>query len=142
MEHLVDIAKKFRNIYEVEKGNLELPCFRDFPKNCCEGASNFFAFYLMDKFPHKDVQVVHGTNEDNSENHFWVEVDGLIYDLTVDQFEEVDVPIYGVKSHPMSFLFPSTSEVPASCSFILYAENVHGFKKLSSIYTKIVSLLA
>lgn len=141
MKNLVDVAIQFRSIFEAEHCNIELPFFEGFPDNCCEGASSFLAFYLMDKFPKKDIYVIHGKSSDGYENHYWVEIDGLIYDLTADQFDEVTEPIYGAKSHPMSFLFSVTSRQFASCFFGEYAEKFVGFKKQSLIYSQVTSLV-
>ena len=141
MKSLDDIAKKFRATFETEHSNIKLPFFEDFPKNCCEGASCFLAFYLMDKYPEKDVSVIHGKSSDGIENHYWVEVDGFIYDLTADQFEEVDKPIYGAKHHPLSHWFCVTSSQFASCFFGEYADKFVGLKKQSCIYTQVTSLV-
>jgi len=34
------------------------------------------------------VTVVKGDTRDRRESHYWLEIDGLIYDLTQDQFQE------------------------------------------------------
>jgi len=141
LKSLDDVAKQFRAIFEAEHPNIKLPFFESFPDNCCEGASSFLAFYFMDKFPLKDVYVIHGKSSDGHENHYWVEIDGLIYDLTADQFDEVDEPIYGVKSHPLSAWFCVTSSQFASCFFGEYAEKFVGFKKQSQIYSQVASLV-
>lgn len=141
MKKLDEIAKQFRKIFEAEHANIKLPFFEDFPDNCCEGASCFLAFYFMDKFPEKDVFVIHGQSSDGYENHYWVEVDGLIYDLTADQFDEVDKPIYSAKSHPLSYWFSTTSNQFASCFFGDYAEKFVGFKKQSLIYYQVIGLV-
>lgn len=141
MKSLDDIAKQFRATFETEHDNIKLPFFDAFPRNCCEGASSFLAFYLMDKFPKKEVYVIHGKSSDGYENHYWVEVDDLIYDLTADQFDEIDEPIYGAKYHPMSSLFSVTTSQFASCFFSDYADKFVGFKKQSLIYSQVTSLV-
>ncbi|OUR63452.1 hypothetical protein A9Q74_01010 [Colwellia sp. 39_35_sub15_T18] len=141
MKSLNDIAKQFRDVFEAEHTNIKLPFFDDFPDNCCEGASCFLAFYFMAKFPKKDVFVIHGKSSDGYENHYWVEVDGLIYDLTADQFDEVDKPIFGAKSHLMSSWFSVTSSQFASCFFSDYADKFVGFKKQSRIYSQVIGLV-
>ena len=34
------------------------------------------------------VAVVKGDTRDRRESHYWLEIDGLVYDLTLDQFQE------------------------------------------------------
>ena len=95
MNEIITIAKMVRQCFDMHHEELELPFFEDFPKNCCESSSCLFAFYLSLKFIGHDIYVVHGTSKCGQENHIWVEVDKLIFDLTADQFEEVQAPIFG-----------------------------------------------
>lgn len=105
MNEIIEFSKRIRGIFEKRAGELNLPFFDDFPKNCCEGASVLLAVLLFDEFPDRTVKVVHGENEEGDEHHFWVEVDGCIFDLTIDQFKGIANPVYGVSIHPMEHEF-------------------------------------
>jgi len=107
MECLIEFAKSVRSIFEREKENIGLPFFYSFPKNSCESAACFLALLVRKKFPDMQVEVIHGCNREEDGNHYWLEVDSLVYDITGDQFEEISEPVYGHSNHPMSTYFDS-----------------------------------
>jgi hypothetical protein len=100
MDDLIKLSKFIRSLFAKEKEKIGLPFFYGFPNNSCEGSSCLLAWILIEKFPGLSVEVIHGKDKE-SESHFWVEVDGLIFDITIDQFPEFSEPIYGYSNHPM-----------------------------------------
>ncbi|PMP42104.1 hypothetical protein [Vibrio splendidus] len=104
---IIELAKKVRSIYE--KGSQEgFPLFMgsfQFPKNSCEGASRIFAHIVKSVYPRCDVKVVEGYDYPNDERHYWTVIDGLVYDLTSDQFERGAPPLLGVSHTPLSVRF-------------------------------------
>ena len=101
---IVELAQKIRLIYE--KANFEgfslfMGSFQ-FPKNSCEGASRVFAYVVNKCYPSCNVQVVEGYDFPTNERHYWVQIDGLIYDLTCDQFSGFSSPIIGESKTPLS----------------------------------------
>lgn len=104
---VIELAKKVRSIYE--KGSQEgfslfMGSFQ-FPKNSCEGASRVFAHIVNKIYPTCEVQVVEGYDYPNDERHYWTVVDGLVYDLTSDQFDSLSTPLLGVSYTPLSKKF-------------------------------------
>ena len=51
------------------------------------------------------------------EIHFWLIVDGHIFDITADQFPEVNEPIYGSTNSPLQAKFKNTVTTPISLAF-------------------------
>lgn len=108
MRELDQLAEKFRIALQQEQTSDIAPLFDSFPNNCCEHTSVLFGYFLNIKMPELTVEIIRGvkrTDECDLEYHLWLEVDGLIYDLTVDQFEECNIPVYGATLHPLNDLF-------------------------------------
>ncbi len=140
MIEVKEVAQIFRSIYENEMEKLEITYFSSFPKNCCEGASFFFGLYIMYKFPNSTIEIVKGTNDSpaDSECHIWVEVDGLVFDLTADQFEGIDEPIYGKELHPLSKVFVPQSRKYLSCYYSYYTKVALEPENVSRIYSNLL----
>lgn len=62
------------------------PCWDQFPMGCCGDASNLLAAYLADHGFNDCVYVVGKPLWSEGGSHAWIERDGLIIDITVDQF--------------------------------------------------------
>ena len=103
---MIDTSIKIREFFDKAQGNIDLPNFWRFPTGACEGASLFFGNMLKELFPESEVTYIKGYKP-SGEMHFWLSVDGLIYDVTADQFPEVDSPIYGSKIQPLEVIFNS-----------------------------------
>ncbi|MBO1894214.1 hypothetical protein HNW13_000140 [Shewanella sp. BF02_Schw] len=116
---LSDFAIQFRAVLDTHSSSIGLPHFYNFPRNCCEGVSVYFAFYTMQMFPSVNVEVVHSRNSDD-EHHYWVEIDGLIFDLTADQFDECNAPIIAQASSPLENVFPICERSFASIAMCAY----------------------
>lgn len=110
---MFEFAKVVREVFLEYRDSIDLPFFYSFPKNSCESASYFLAALLAQKFPEKEFFVVHGYQHRTDENHFWVEVDGKIIDITADQFKGVKEPLYGVDIHPLVNKFKAGSKIEA-----------------------------
>jgi hypothetical protein len=141
MDKVTKIAQSLRKIYVEERSNLKLPFFYSFPKNSCESASIFLALILKTQFHTKAIEIVHGKNIEERENHFWVTVDGYIYDLTVDQFDGISSPIYCEESHPMDNYFTLTSSKPIFLAFQKYSKTVLEIEKSRPILRELQQLI-
>jgi hypothetical protein len=60
--------------------------FSAFPKDCCGHASVLLALYLRDE-GFADVRYVYNGRR-SPDSHAWVEVGGIIVDITADQFTD------------------------------------------------------
>ncbi len=97
------LAKKLITILNSEASNRELdskidseskriPFIHSFPKYCCEHASYLLAKIFSEHYG-GDILVVKGTC--CGEEHFWVEVDGSIFDITIGQFHKQPEHVMG-----------------------------------------------
>lgn len=105
IEGVSNDAVKLRTVLSRFKSEIKLPFLYGFPHNCCEIVSNLFAELIHDKYPESDIRIVEAWNYIKAESHFWVTVDGYVYDLTSDQFDSFNGPILGVKENPLSEQF-------------------------------------
>ncbi|TFF70834.1 hypothetical protein DRM94_20860 [Aeromonas taiwanensis] len=125
------LARSTRSVFELHHESLTgLPFFTSFPLNCCQGASVVFGV-LVSLLPTQHmVTVVKGDTRDRRESHYWLEIDGLIYDLTLDQFQEtlgnrfdgIDAPLYGVAKHPLRMHFFYKERHSAVLAFSIFCQ--------------------
>lgn len=105
-------AVKSRSAFSKLKNEFNLPYLHGFPHNCCEIVSHLFAELIYDKYPESEIRIVEAWNHIKSECHFWITVDGYVYDLTSDQFQSCNGPILGVKENPLIAQFGTIKIIP------------------------------
>lgn len=86
-------------------GQLQYPFSSCFPGNSCESVSRMLAALTSERYPGAVLRILQGSHPGKNEHHFWVEIDGLIYDLTAHQFPGHS-PILGAPGTPLVVLFP------------------------------------
>lgn len=87
-----ELAVRFRNAIDAAKAAGEFDkdlSFNKFPRACCGDASNLLGEYLLENGI--DSYYVCGTCyfdncEEETQAHAWIQIDGLIVDITGDQF--------------------------------------------------------
>lgn len=89
-EAVRDAATRFRAARE--QGGLRLHSLADFPKGSCGEASELLGQYLSDSGL-GTWGCRSGMQLDPVFSHAWVERDGLIVDITADQFPDVSAPV-------------------------------------------------
>jgi hypothetical protein len=83
---LYEIATRFRRAVEARQASLRLFWMRDgFPTECCREASDMLGVFLGDRYA-VEATVVRGQLDGLS--HAWLLIDGLIVDITADQFPD------------------------------------------------------
>jgi hypothetical protein len=83
---LYEIATRFRRAVEARQASLRLFWMRDrFPTECCREASDMLGVFLADRYA-VEATVVRGQLDGLS--HAWLIIDGLIVDITADQFPD------------------------------------------------------
>lgn len=87
------------------RDELNLPFLHSFPQNSCQIASYLFAKITQDKYPASNIRIIEGADYKNAESHYWVLVDGYVYDLTGDQFDGIDGPIIGANENILAERF-------------------------------------
>jgi hypothetical protein len=86
LDRLRELAGAFRDAIERADRN-RLPIeFRDFPSGSCGEATLLLGIFLTDQGM-GTFRYVCGWRDDHS--HVWLEADGLIVDITADQFPEI-----------------------------------------------------
>lgn len=85
------VAFRFRNAI-VRCPRDDLRSLRDFPRGSCGDASVLLGEYLY-QTGHGQWDYVAGEREPDLHSHAWLEQDGLIVDITADQFNDVDQPV-------------------------------------------------
>ncbi|MVF14910.1 hypothetical protein FT643_22500 [Ketobacter sp. MCCC 1A13808] len=73
--------------------DVEIPFFWQFPRNCCESASILLSESVLLVYPEKQIYFVRSRLD--STIHIWIEIDDLVFDVTLDQFEKYDAPVIG-----------------------------------------------
>ncbi len=135
---MIEFAKSIRQVFEKNKDTIDLPFLYGFPSNSCEAVSTYFAFLAMKEFPQASVEVVHGWNKDD-EHHYWVKIDGLVYDITADQFPNVSQAYYGLSTNPLLSTFTKTENKAASVAMVDY-DGVEKERK-DNVYQQLASLI-
>lgn len=94
---LETLVFNFRKAIEVAKENNEQgEFFRKFPTGQCGNASNLLAQYLIDNGISSILYVngtYYGENSYDSQSHAWLVVEGLIVDITAEQFKWKKAPL-------------------------------------------------
>ena len=92
IEQLKKEAIKARKVMENHKHELDDSLFDKFPIGACGNTSFIFGKWLKEK-GFKEVKYVVGYRK-KWKSHAWLEINGLIIDITADQFEEGMEPIF------------------------------------------------
>lgn len=77
------------------------------------------------------VTVVKGDTRDGRESHYWLEIDGLVYDLTLDQFKDtlgsrfegIGAPLYEAVKHPLRMHFLPAERQSAVLAFSIFCQD-------------------
>ena len=131
----IDIAKKdgkFASLYP----------FNNFPKECCEHASDLLAQYLLEKGI-KTRKVNGGLKSDETWHHVWLLTeDDIVIDITGDQFigeipklNEKPKSVYIGKEGELQKLFCLNKTIELNTNFINKNEFT-GFNKQPNPYQK------
>lgn len=110
-----NIAMNTNRYFIENKSNIQLAFIWQFPRNCCEISSLVLGMLLSIEFPDKYIFFIQGSSEIRTEHHFWVEIDDEVFDITANQFDEIEKPIYGGQAHPViNKKFPRTNKTSIS----------------------------
>jgi len=116
IETLQQIAIDFRRALE-DTDAIETFEGQTFPEGCCGDAALLLGTYLIDQ-GHGTFDYVLGYRGDRS--HAWIERNGLIIDITADQFPDMDVPI--IISTDSAWHRTFEPRVPNAANFRIYDE--------------------
>ena len=91
IDELHRLASEFRAALDQIKWSQKPDGFKDFPAGTCGNISNILAEYLSYSGV-TDVEYVVGWNAQHC-SHAWLEVSGIIVDITADQFHDVSASV-------------------------------------------------
>lgn len=120
---LVEECTKFRAAIEECKYNIGIDWFKHFPLGCCQDTSLILAKYLHAK-GFGISYVVSGWR--GRKSHAWLELDGVIIDITADQFEEVSEKVIVTKKSKFHNSFED-KEKPVPYNQLLTGSNFGDF---------------
>ncbi|EGR2288619.1 hypothetical protein D0815_24525 [Vibrio parahaemolyticus] len=76
---------KARGVFEEHHNHISKTFFGDFSSASCGSSADILAEYLLSKGV-QNIEYVYGERDGGS--HGWLEIEGLIIDITGDQFED------------------------------------------------------
>jgi hypothetical protein len=89
---IVNLANRMRNALEAIAPNMAPtpfpPSWHIFPKACCGDTSNLLAAYLAEHGFHDFTYVMGYFKKSGGPSHAWLDGNGLIIDITSDQFSD------------------------------------------------------
>ncbi len=146
-KEIVGLASKFRTALEklaVEPEAFWKTITNRFPNGCCDDASMLFAAYLADH-GYPGAMWVHGENGGRTcelKSHVWLELGGLIIDLTADQFGGYDLPAVLVTPFSSFHQGFEVKKGPEIADFrTRYAADERALLYLKAMYQKAVKLM-
>lgn len=115
----MELAEKIYFFFIENKNEIDLPFFKSFPKNCCESASLFLGKIIKEKKPQYEVFFVKGLSGDG-ECHYWLEIDRFVVDITIEQFDGFESPVYSAAVHPLVNNFKNLHKIDILTAFTEY----------------------
>lgn len=97
---LYDIVCKARHVFDEHADELcndNGKLFNEFPLGTCDYTSSLLGQYLFNHHGLIGIRAVKGctdTDTDYGRGHVWLELDGLIIDITADQFDDFSQKVY------------------------------------------------
>jgi hypothetical protein len=117
---------KARNILVRNGKEIDDLFFSDFPRGCCGNASDILGQWLSSKGI-TGLETVSGWRKETS--HAWLEYEGLILDITSDQFSDGCGEVFVGKYSKFHSSFKSQERSPLDISAILSS----AYKKFSDL---------
>jgi hypothetical protein len=130
-------AAAFRNA--LERSDLGfLPTLADFPNGSCGDAALLLGRFLRDSgFGDFDYVCGEAIDAGRTQTHAWLQRDGLIIDITADQFDGVDASVLVTHNHEWHDRF--RSEVKHIADWTIYDDNTRS--SLARAYKTVLSTL-
>jgi len=131
------IGKRIREIIEVTPQNKRTGHMEAFPRGACGDCSLIIGTYLL-KNGFQNVEYVVGV-DDGEQSHAWLECDGVIVDITADQFGAGIQPIIVTKDKSWHSKFKGQKR--ESCDFREYQDpTIYELYDFSEIMTESMRL--
>ncbi len=111
---LIDEGKNETLASVVDSESKRIPFLHKFPSDCCEPATYLLGAAINTIHPNSDILIY--TGKYKNINHFWLTVDGLIFDITIDQFKNIKEPIIGSRHINKNLISSSTNNINDSFS--------------------------
>lgn len=136
-EQIQRLASVFRTAI-MQCPRSDLFSFRNFPRGSCGDTSILLGQYLYEQGQGIWTYASGERVSDDFQSHAWLEKDGLIVDITADQFDDIDEPV--IVTHDGSWHKQFELPEPQNPALISsYDERTQ--RLLSAIYTRIQAVL-
>ena len=92
MNDILTAATRYREALDTVAAKGVHQRLAGFPRGCCKAAAILLARHLAESGLGKSISLVLGTRQDSKTRvatHAWLRIDGLIVDITADQFNDV-----------------------------------------------------
>lgn len=119
--------------------------YNSFPGGCCNDASMLLAAYLADNGLPGAVRFhgEYGGRSGELLSHVWLNLDGLIIDITADQFEEYGLaPVLLLESSQFHESFEVEEELEVADFRVRYTNDQRWLGYLELMYEKTLSYLS
>ena len=136
IKDLTKIAKAFREAFETIGRSYGFGFFPSFPEGCCTWASIFVGNFLIEEYGLCPLRT-HSDSLHSGISHEWVLLEGIIIDITADQFDDSAGSVI-VKKESAWHKKLKVSEISYYSQVSKY-DNPHEPHKVSDIYKSIKS---
>lgn len=138
MDHQLHLAASRIRDAIIQSPRDDIHAFQNFPSGSCGDASILLGEYLH-QTGHGDWEYVTGERVRDLYSHAWIEQDGLIVDITADQFDDVDQPV--IVTRDPSWHGQFANREPRHPALIdIYDPATR--KRLREIYTRVTASVA
>jgi len=92
IKNLTRLANAFRNAFEIADLSQSPGFLPNFPSGCCSWASLFIGHYLRSECSISPQRII-SARHTNGGQHEWLILNGIIIDITADQFDDAPSPV-------------------------------------------------
>lgn len=118
---VIDFSTFLRQFLISNRLTADIPRVSGFPKNSCETACTLLALFdVKNKQKVANFYVVQSVRP----AHYWIEFDGVVIDITLDQFEDYFAPIIGC-SAPHPFNHSGKAQYLSALDFLNNHESIY-----------------
>lgn len=123
---LIQLSKRFRAAIMQCDPEVLIVTLRRFPRGACGDATLLLAKYLEEN-KYNNFEYICGKKE--RQTHAWLERDGLIIDITADQFNDQNYPVFVSMDHTWYLQFEVESRRIADFVALYDQETVSSLSK-------------
>lgn len=108
IDNIRECAAEANKLLLAQSSSIDAPFLYSYPYSCCDIISTHLSFILKYKY---DVRIAKAYNKNNDEWHYWLEMEGLVLDLTAHQFPQYNAPLICLIPSPLERQFKDVERV-------------------------------